>query len=117
MESPGNMPLSLGNVWIGETRPTFVTTTACNNTPYQYPLTVGPMGDVSVHCGSCGSTHGVHQSWCPMPRAWAAEAAAPVAVRFLPISAPSLSDADVERIARRAAEIVVELLRAERDGG
>lgn len=95
-------------------------TTACNNTPYQYPLTaeevVGILGDPPSLPGyaPCGCFIGAWGATIPPPRC--AKHADPIAMPptwpptwpAAPASpAPALSDADVDRIARR----VVELLR------
>lgn len=135
---------------FGPTSPGWVATTACNNTPYQYPLTAEPTTTTVTDpgmpstgaCPACGCTIvGAHLGGCPVrdvyaghsrvqwfenlteeqrkrivecaPNPWI-DQNAKIAWFGSPLlrTAPVLSDADVERIARRAAEIVVELLAA-----
>lgn len=110
---------------FGPTSPGWIATTACNSTPYQYPLTAEPVNATACIIGDpvlpgyapCGCYVGAWWSITPPPRCPVhAESATPFApmmpttttttLRLTP-TAPQLSDSDVDRIARR----VVELLR------
>jgi hypothetical protein len=114
--SPGCLPTTLGGqVWVGEVR-----TTAANPTPFEYPLTTEPMnGTIAVGGGNvCGG--GIRPTgWTRLDREQGGEVGAGQTIVKMaagPLAqwpTPSISDADVERIARRAAEIVVEMLRGD----
>lgn len=92
--------------------PLTVGTTACNATPYQYPLTAHPSNCITMICGACGGKNGNHQAWCNMPSIapWAPYAGPLPAAPPFQWPSPTISNDTIERIARRAAELVVELL-------
>lgn len=117
--------------------PTFVGTTACGGSLHPFRTGTlltqpqdGAVGDptnggdfarggatacVTIICGACGGKNNDHQTWCNMPRHWSTYPAAPTLVPPVPphthfhlTPAPPLSDADIERIARRVVELLDE---------
>src|SRR5262245_3147718 len=108
--SPGNMPVSLGEVWVGNT--------ACNSTAFERSPLAGAVARAPQNC----IIDWPPQPWAsptvlplgPAPRSPATWYTAgpwnPVTIIAGAVPPPRLSDEDVDRIAKR----VVELLRGER---
>lgn len=94
--SPGNMPLPF-NVWVGQT--------AWAPNPEAYPL--------NVAAGAVCAPMNCIIDWPPNPWAPGFVPVAPAqpATHFHFTPAPQISDADVERIAKRAADIIIERLK------
>lgn len=114
--SPGNLPTSLGNVWVGETRPTPEVLArleglhgenfGCIVDESMFPCFVN--GKYGCGCSSAGRCWMHGGPWSqPVP---VAPPAQPLVLSPIVVASP-ISNADIERIARRAAEIVVDLLR------
>jgi hypothetical protein len=101
--SPGNMPLSLGDVWVGETR--WGANAAC----------AAPGVTIRAQVIDLNAAQNCIIDWPQNPWQPWGNPTAPTVVplqhthyHFTPLTpTPTLSDADVERIAKRVAELLI----------